>query len=133
MTKLRIEKTWTGLYGRYMVDLRHMRCDLLPSNRIGTGDVVQLGQVGQLMENAAQGIVTKVTEQRICVSFDDTDQIEKLQEPLRLDRLANDASYRKISLGLDQLAKYESQDTLGHNIINVYVFSIDKDTQFSRV
>ena len=119
--KLRIEKTWTGLYGRYMVDFRDYRNEYLAANKVSSGDVVQLAS-GVSDMKTAQGIVTKVTEQRVCVAFDDSDAIEKLQEPFRLDRLANDASYRKIAQGLDALTQVQM-----NNVIETYVYTCSSD------
>ena len=111
--KLKIEKTWTGLYGRFMVDLRDCTKEYLPANRIGVGDVVQLVSSGNdtaTPSSDAQGIVTKVSEKRICVAFDDSDdEMLTWKEPVRLNRLANDATYRKISTGLDLLAKMDTR------------------------
>ena len=111
--KLKIEKTWTGLYGRFMLDLRDCRKEYLPANRIGVGDVVQLVSTNDTSRTSsdAQGIVTKVSEKRICVAFDDSDdEMIAWKETIRLNRLTNDASYRKISIGLDQHRHFPCDD-----------------------
>ncbi|OQS07379.1 DNA polymerase alpha-associated DNA helicase A [Thraustotheca clavata] len=98
----------TGLFGRTVLVLKLSFDRVLPSHHFGIGDLVQLSILTTTStDESPKGIVTKVQENAITLAFEDLDDSDiYLNQSLRLDRLVNDATYRKLNEGIDRLAKY---------------------------
>ncbi|EQC42390.1 hypothetical protein, variant [Saprolegnia diclina VS20] len=121
---LRLASATTGLFGRTVLLLTQGQNRELPSHHFGIGDLVQLSvptaspTPADANDGLPRGIVTKVEEHAISIAFEDLDNADEYHnQALRLDRLVNDATYRKLHEGIDRLAKYNDGPAM--NILNV--------------
>jgi ATP-dependent RNA/DNA helicase IGHMBP2 len=110
LLSLSVNDTSAGLYGRTVISLTKEGNPLLPAHSFSSGDIVALSSKASASEQLT-GIVCKVTDGDISVAFDNDDAADELgvgEKALRLDKLANDASYRKIETTLQQLRKCDA-------------------------
>ncbi|MEM7260379.1 MAG: IGHMBP2 family helicase [Planctomycetota bacterium] len=92
-----------GFGGRAQVELRSTKPDApLPSHRIQTGDVVMIRPAESTSEEGPTGVVSRVRKDHLAVSLDQ-DLEEEFAGRLRLDKVANDVTYRRLREGLDRL------------------------------
>ncbi|KAF0698472.1 Aste57867_10895 [Aphanomyces stellatus] len=113
----------TGLFGRTVVVLKQNQGRAFGSHHFSIGDLVQMSIPTASLTPASadgfpKGIVTKVEEDGISVAFEDLDDPDEYHhQVIRLDRLVNDATYRKLQEGLDELAKYS--DGPASHVVNI--------------
>ncbi|OQR91885.1 DNA polymerase alpha-associated DNA helicase A [Achlya hypogyna] len=123
LLNLQLASASTGLFGRTVLVLKQGHNRELPSHHFGIGDLVQLSIPTASLTPAAadgfpKGIVTKVEDHAISVAFEDMEDADEYHNvALRLDKLVNDATYRKLHEGIDRLAKYSDGPAM--NILNV--------------
>ena len=84
-----VQEARSGLCGRSLVDFGRNDGALLPQSDIGPGDIVQIGALppGSSQEPTT-GIVYRVNQNKITVSFDDYP--DEIDEPTTLIRLGNE-------------------------------------------
>ncbi|KDO29841.1 hypothetical protein SPRG_19723 [Saprolegnia parasitica CBS 223.65] len=129
---LRLASATTGLFGRTVLLLTQGQNRELPAHHFGIGDLVQLSVPTASLTPAdangfPRGIVTKVEEHAISLAFEDLDNSDEYHnQALRLDRLVNDATYRKLHEGIDRLAKYNDGPAM--NILNVIFHGVEPQT-----
>ncbi|CAK4383924.1 unnamed protein product [Aphanomyces euteiches] len=113
----------TGLFGRTVVVLKQNQGREFGPHNFSIGDLVQMSiptasLTPKNAEGFPKGIVTKVQDNAISVAFEDLDDVEDYDhQTIRLDRLVNDATYRKLHEGIDALAKYNDGPAM--NVLNV--------------
>ena len=97
-----------GLEGRTLLRLTHARPGELPAGRVRTGDLVSVAPVkadAAPAGTAFKGVVYRMDRGSVTVALDEAPD-ERLREPLRLDRVANDTTYRRWSEALSDLRDY---------------------------
>uniref|UniRef100_A0A1S3YXM8 DNA helicase n=1 Tax=Nicotiana tabacum TaxID=4097 RepID=A0A1S3YXM8_TOBAC len=96
----------TGLMGKTLMELQSNKGDILPPHKFGTHDVVVLKPNKADLGSPAlgQGVVYRLKDSSITVAFDDVPE-EGLNNPLRLEKLANEVTYRRMKDTLIQLSK----------------------------
>lgn len=103
-----ISERSTGLYGRPMITFVPARKDaVLPANNFSSGDIVGVCDSGS-GQQCATGVVKYVSQKNIQIVLDDdADELDSLSDDtqLRLNKLANDVTYRRIKSGLTELDK----------------------------
>ncbi len=102
---LRVDEVHAGLGGRTVLQLSRADRSPLPASRLGPGDIVSLQpQRGQRAQNetAPSGVVVGKRAASIRVALD-RDLDAELPEPIRLDRVANDVTYRRLRESLERL------------------------------
>jgi len=108
--RLKIADGHTGLGARTLLDLEPSRDGDLPPGRVGPGDIVTLRSgrsqpSKSLPRDLVTGVVYRMTPRRVTVALDGAADVS-LEEPVRLDKVANDTTYRRLLDVLDQLARY---------------------------
>lgn len=68
------------------------------------GDIVGLYQSGSASGAEAEGLIYKVSEKEIVVAFNEFGDYERLKQPLTLVKLANEITYKRQKMAIDQLA-----------------------------
>jgi hypothetical protein len=129
ITRLQVEETRTGLYGRTIVTLCRpnvsgTRPDL-PTNNFGPGDIIQLlpDAVDQKSkkkdgdnaeEEKASGLVYKMTQNRVQVAFNQPpDLVSTLgeQDTVTMVLMANDVTFKRMDKSCERLkAMHRSGD-----------------------
>lgn len=106
MLRLRIAEEAIGLGGRTLVTLEPSTGGDLPPSRFSAGDIVSVRTHGDLSrsERPPTGVVWRVRVGAIVVALDD--DADDLREPVRLDRVANDVTYRRLRDALGRLRDY---------------------------
>ncbi|XP_059298562.1 uncharacterized protein LOC132051489 [Lycium ferocissimum] len=96
----------TGLMGKTLLEFQSNKGDILPPHKFGTHDVVVLKPNKADLGSPAlgQGVVYRLKDSSITVAFDDVPE-EGLNNPLRLEKLANEVTYRRLKDTLIQLSK----------------------------
>ncbi|KAM7264647.1 hypothetical protein ACFE04_002330 [Oxalis oulophora] len=96
----------TGLMGKTLLEFQSTKGDVLPPHKFGTHDVVVLKPNKADLGSPAlgQGVVYRLKDSSITVAFDDVPE-DGLNSPLRLEKLANEVTYRKMKDTLIQLSK----------------------------
>lgn len=96
----------TGLMGKTLLEFQSNKGDVLPAHKFGTHDVVVLRPNKADMGSPAlgQGVVYRLKDSSITVAFDDIPE-EGLNSPLRLEKVANEVTYRRMKDALIQLSK----------------------------
>ncbi|XP_015579403.2 DNA-binding protein SMUBP-2 isoform X2 [Ricinus communis] len=96
----------TGLMGKTLLEFQSNKGDVLPSHRFSTHDVVVLKPNKADLGSPAlgQGVVYRLKDSSITVAFDDIPE-EGLNSPLRLEKVANEVTYRRMREALIQLSK----------------------------
>ncbi|KAJ7976814.1 DNA-binding protein SMUBP-2 [Quillaja saponaria] len=96
----------TGLMGKSLIEFQSTKGDVLPAHKFSTHDVVVLKLNKADLGSAAlgQGVVYRLKDSSITVAFDDIPE-EGLNSSLRLEKVANEVTYRKMKDALIQLSK----------------------------
>ncbi|KAH7557294.1 hypothetical protein ACOSP7_026896 [Xanthoceras sorbifolium] len=96
----------TGLMGKTLLEFQSNKGDVLPAHKFGTHDVVVLKPNKADLGSPAlgQGVVYRLKDSSITVAFDDIPE-EGLNSPLRLEKVANEVTYRRMKDALIQLSK----------------------------
>ncbi|KAK9289540.1 hypothetical protein L1049_007696 [Liquidambar formosana] len=96
----------TGLMGKTLLEFQSNKGDVLPAHKFGTHDVVVLKPNKADLGSPAlgQGVVYRLKDSSITVAFDDIPE-EGLNTPLRLEKVANEVTYRRMKDTLIQLSK----------------------------
>lgn len=104
---LRSSGTRFGLGGRIQLDLVPASTPQLPAHRIQVGDVVAILNMKstskKALDEAPTGVVAKVRRDSVTVALD-RDLESDLAGALRLDKVANDVTYRRLRDALTGLA-----------------------------
>ncbi|XP_015691311.2 DNA-binding protein SMUBP-2 isoform X1 [Oryza brachyantha] len=106
MANLKCTDAQTGLMGKTLLEFQPNKGDVLPPHKFGTHDVVALKPNKADAGSAAlgQGVVYRLKDSSITVAFDDIPE-DGLNSPLRLEKLANEVTYRRMKDALIQLSK----------------------------
>ncbi|EOY09335.1 hypothetical protein QUC31_010546 [Theobroma cacao] len=96
----------TGLMGKSLLEFQSTKGDVLPAHKLGTHDVVVLKPNKADIGSPAlgQGVVYRLKDSSITVAFDDVPE-DGLNSPLRLEKVANEVTYRRMKDALIQLSK----------------------------
>ncbi|WCJ33922.1 DNA-binding protein putative [Euphorbia peplus] len=96
----------TGLMGKSLLEFQSNKGDVLPAHKFGTHDVVVLKPNKADLGSPAlgQGVVYRLKDSSITVAFDDVPD-DGLNGPLRLEKVANEVTYRRMKETLIQLSK----------------------------
>ncbi|XP_056158906.1 uncharacterized protein LOC115674698 isoform X2 [Syzygium oleosum] len=95
-----------GLMGKTLLEFQSTKGDVLPAHKFGTHDVVILkpNKADLGSPSLGQGVVYRLKDSSITVAFDDIPE-EGLNSPLRLEKVANEVTYRRLKDALIQLSK----------------------------
>lgn len=96
----------TGLLGKSLLEFQSTKGDVLPPHKFGTHDVVVLkpNKADTGSPSLGQGVVYRLKDSSITVAFDDIPE-DGLNSPLRLEKLANEVTYRRMKDTLIELSK----------------------------
>ncbi|XP_011075212.2 DNA-binding protein SMUBP-2 [Sesamum indicum] len=96
----------TGLMGKSLLEFQSNKGDVLPPHKFGNHDVVVLKPNKSDLGSPplGQGVVYRIKDSSITVAFDDIPE-EGLNSPLRLEKVANEVTYRRMKETLIQLSK----------------------------
>ncbi|XP_065628037.1 uncharacterized protein LOC136066911 [Quercus suber] len=96
----------TGLMGKTLLEFQSTKGDVLPAHKFGTHDVVVLKPNKADLGSPAlgQGVVYRLKDSSITVAFDDVPE-DGLNSSLRLEKVANEVTYRRMKDALIQLSK----------------------------
>lgn len=96
----------TGLMGKTLLEFQSTKGDVLPAHKFGNHDVVvlKLNKADLGSSPLAQGVVYRLKDSSITVVFDEIPE-EGLNTSLRLEKLANEVTYRRMKDTLIQLSK----------------------------
>ncbi|KAK1306865.1 hypothetical protein QJS10_CPA10g00183 [Acorus calamus] len=96
----------TGLMGKTLLEFQSNKGDILPSHKFGCHDVVVLkpNKADPGSASLGQGVVYRLKDSSITVAFDDVPE-DGLNSPLRLEKVANEVTYRRMKDALIQLSK----------------------------
>ncbi|CAN1348918.1 DNA-binding protein SMUBP-2 [Linum perenne] len=96
----------TGLMGKTLLEFQSNKADLLPAHKFGIHDVVILkpNKADLGSPNLGQGVVYRLKDTSITVAFDDMPE-DGLNSSLRLEKVANEVTYRRMKDALIQLSK----------------------------
>ncbi|KAK1259687.1 hypothetical protein QJS04_geneDACA010290 [Acorus gramineus] len=96
----------TGLMGKTLLEFQYNKGDILPSHKFGCHDVVVLkpNKADPGSASLGQGVVYRLKDSSITVAFDDVPE-DGLNSPLRLEKVANEVTYRRMKDALIQLSK----------------------------
>ncbi|CAN6298648.1 unnamed protein product [Urochloa humidicola] len=106
IANLKCTDAQTGLMGKTLLEFQPNKGDVLPSHKFGTHDVVALkpNKADTGSASLGQGVVYRLKDSSITVAFDDIPE-DGLNSPLRLEKLANEVTYRRMKDALIQLSK----------------------------
>ncbi|TVU46312.1 hypothetical protein EJB05_05838 [Eragrostis curvula] len=106
MPNLKCTDAQTGLMGKTLLEFQPNKGDVLPPHKFGTHDVVALkpNKADAGSASLGQGVVYRLKDSSITVAFDDIPE-DGLNSPLRLEKLANEVTYRRMKDALIQLSK----------------------------
>lgn len=96
----------TGLMGKVLLEFESTKGDVLPSHKFGPHDTVVLKPNRADLGSAplGQGVVYRLKDNSITVAFEDIPE-DGLNSPLRLEKVANEVTYRRMKDALIQLSK----------------------------
>ncbi|XP_026414991.1 DNA-binding protein SMUBP-2 isoform X2 [Papaver somniferum] len=96
----------TGLMGKSLLEFQSTKGDVLPAHKFGNHDVVDLkpNKADTGSPSLGQGVVYRLKDSSITVVFDDIPE-DGLNSSLRLEKLANEITYRRMKDALIQLSK----------------------------
>ncbi|KAK9726066.1 hypothetical protein RND81_05G187700 [Saponaria officinalis] len=96
----------TGLMGKTLVEFQSTKGDVLPPHRFGPHDVVvlKLNKADAGSPPMGQGVVYRLKDSSLTVAFDDIPE-DGLNNSLRLEKVANEVTYRRMKETLVQLSK----------------------------
>ncbi len=109
--RLAVTDEEAALGGRILITFERTTGDILPPGRMQPGDIVRVvpqnpaGRGGKDGAKPPTGVVWKRTPRAIAVAFDDTIEEAVGDGALRLDRIANDITYRRMRIALERLAR----------------------------
>ena len=115
LLSLKVLETSSGMFGRSILVLGDFVGRLLPAHRFSVGDIVGVREChgsGGPVKHDVSGVVSRVTEMAISVTVDESkgdaaeDAIDALPDKIRIDLLANDVTYRRLSDVLGALGAY---------------------------
>ncbi|GJX00525.1 DNA-binding protein SMUBP-2 [Tanacetum coccineum] len=106
MLNLKCVDVQTGLMGKTLLELQSNKGDVLPAHKFGTHDVVVLkpNKADPGSPALGQGVVYRLKDSSITIAFDDIPE-EGLNSPLRIEKLTNEVTYRRMKDTLIQLSK----------------------------
>lgn len=106
MLNLKCVDAQTGLMGKTLLEFQSTKGDVLPAHKFGIHDVVILkpNKADLGSPSLGQGVVYCLKDSSITVAFDDIPE-EGLNSPLRLEKVANEVTYRRFKDALIQLSK----------------------------
>ncbi|XP_044468454.1 DNA-binding protein SMUBP-2 isoform X2 [Mangifera indica] len=92
--------------GKTLLEFQSTKAEVLPPHKFGTHDVVVLRPNKADLGSPAlgQGVVYRLKDSSITVAFDDVPE-DGLNSPLRLEKVANEVTYRRMKDALIQLSK----------------------------
>ncbi|XP_066385310.1 uncharacterized protein [Miscanthus floridulus] len=92
--------------GKTLLEFQPNKGDVLPAHKFGTHDVVALkpNKADAGSASLGQGVVYRLKDSSITVAFDDIPE-DGLNSPLRLEKLANEVTYRRMKDALIELSK----------------------------
>ncbi|KAF5750201.1 DNA-binding protein SMUBP-2 [Tripterygium wilfordii] len=95
-----------GLMGKSLLEFQSTKGDVLPLHKFGPHDVVVLkpNKADLGSPSLGQGVVYRLKDSSITVAFDDLPE-DGLNSPLRLEKVANEVTYRRMKDTLIQLSK----------------------------
>src|SRR5262245_61755521 len=111
LLKLEVADEDAGLGGRALLGLERADRAPFPPSRVQPGDIVRLvapdpagaGRRRPAGERAPGGVVWRKTARRVTVAFDELPEEGLGPGLLRLDRVANDVTYRRMRTALERL------------------------------
>jgi superfamily I DNA and/or RNA helicase len=111
LLRLVVAEEGAGLGGRILLGLEKTTGEALPPTRIQPGDIVRLvppdpagsGRARTDERRTASGVVWRKNVRRVTVAFDDLPEDGVGDGALRLDRVANDITYRRMRKALERL------------------------------
>ena len=106
LTKLKFLGDRVGFGGRTVLELGPSHGDVLPPHRIQSGDVVTVS-TGSADRDPPTAVIARVFPDVISIALDQ-DLESELRGNVRLDKVANDVTYRRLSEALRDLAQLES-------------------------
>ncbi|CAN6454156.1 unnamed protein product [Victoria cruziana] len=106
LSNLKCIDVQTGLMGKALLVFEPNKGNVLPAHKLGPHDVVVLRQNKVEAESASlgQGVVYRLKDSSITVAFDDIPE-DGLNVPLRLEKVANEVTYRRMKDALIHLSK----------------------------
>ncbi|XP_039008396.1 DNA-binding protein SMUBP-2-like isoform X2 [Hibiscus syriacus] len=92
--------------GKTLLEFQSTKGDVLPAHKFGTHDVVVLkpNKADLGSPSLGQGVVYRLKDSSITVAFDDVPE-DGLNSPLRLEKVANEVTYRRMKDALITLSK----------------------------
>ncbi|KAL3028608.1 hypothetical protein AAZX31_03G122100 [Glycine max] len=92
--------------GKSLIEFQSTKGDVLPAHKFGTHDVVvlKLNKADLGSPALGQGVVYRLKDSSITIAFDDIPE-DGLNSPLRLEKVANEVTYRRMKDALIQLSK----------------------------
>ncbi|XP_039066578.1 DNA-binding protein SMUBP-2-like isoform X2 [Hibiscus syriacus] len=92
--------------GKTLLEFHSTKGDVLPAHKFGTHDVVVLKPNKAVLGSPSlgQGVVYRLKDSSITVAFDDVPE-DGLNSPLRLEKVANEVTYRRMKDALITLSK----------------------------
>lgn len=127
LTKMRINSVSTGVFGRILLHLSRIEDkteEVGMLRRFSPGDIVGVFQssgaktIGQEEKESVEGIVYRVNNQEIALSFNEMHDFDNFQQPLNLCLMANSITYQRCQRALDNLASMEQART-GNRLLEV--------------
>eukprot|EP00250_Pteridium_aquilinum_P010576 c19487_g1_i1 orf=90-2078(+) len=106
LLNLKCADVQTGLLGKTLLELQSNKGELLPPHKLTSHDVVILkpNKAESSSSPLGQGIVYRVKDTSIIVAVDDVPE-DGLNSPLRLEKVANEVTYRRLKDTLILLSK----------------------------
>ncbi|XP_021740949.1 DNA-binding protein SMUBP-2-like isoform X1 [Chenopodium quinoa] len=96
----------SGLMGKSLLEFQSTKGEVLPPHKFGPHDVVvlKLNKADASSPSLGQGVVYRLKESSITVAFDDIPE-DGLNTSLRLEKVANEVTYRRMKDTLVELSK----------------------------
>ncbi|KAL2651637.1 hypothetical protein R1flu_019765 [Riccia fluitans] len=106
LLNLKCSDVQTGLFGKTLLELKPNRGELLPPHKMTPHDVVmlKLNKSDSGSPPLGQGVVYRVKDGSIAIAVDDVPE-DGLNSPLRLEKLANEVTYKRLMETLTELSK----------------------------
>ncbi|URD81660.1 DNA-binding protein [Musa troglodytarum] len=106
LLNLKCTDAQTGLMGKVLLEFQSNKGDLLPAHKFSNHDVVIVkpNKADSSSPLLGQGVVYRLKDSSIIVAFDDIPE-DGLNGPLRLEKVANEVTYRSMKNALIQLSK----------------------------
>ncbi|XP_074582927.1 uncharacterized protein LOC141839147 [Curcuma longa] len=106
LLNLKCTDAQTGLMGKALLEFQSNKGDLLPAHKFSNHDVVILkpNKADSSSPLLGQGVVYRLKDSSIIVAFDDIPE-DGLNSSLRLEKVANEVTYRSMKDALIKLSK----------------------------